>query len=142
MLTRPTRPVPTRRRCQPVRCTWDRPYHGRPRTCRKWNLGLASDLARREKLFFGCGIFSAASESSTWCVGPARVVMRPKQGHAASGALKNKVTNTGDAGSVVNERGSTQEMDGLWDFLSRQLASNQFFSGGLILMVSGAALAL
>ncbi|HZN35517.1 MAG TPA: AAA family ATPase, partial [Pirellulaceae bacterium] len=28
------------------------------------------------------------------------------------------------------------------EFLSRQLASNQFFSGGLILMVSGAALAL
>ena len=32
-------------------------------------------------------------------------------------------------------------MDGLWDFFSRQLASNQFFSGGLILMLSGAALA-
>src|SRR5262245_45269263 len=32
-------------------------------------------------------------------------------------------------------------MDGLWDFLNRQLANNQFFSGGWILMLSGAALA-
>ena len=33
-------------------------------------------------------------------------------------------------------------MDTVWEFLSRQLASNQFFSGGLILMLSGAALAV
>jgi chaperone BCS1 len=33
-------------------------------------------------------------------------------------------------------------MDAIWTFIERQLADNQFFSGGLILMVGGAALAL
>lgn len=33
-------------------------------------------------------------------------------------------------------------MDAVWEFISRQLASNQFFSGGLILMLSGATLAV
>ncbi|MCI0361118.1 MAG: AAA family ATPase [Planctomycetaceae bacterium] len=33
-------------------------------------------------------------------------------------------------------------MDWIWDSLSRQLADNQFFSGGLILMLGGAAVAV
>src|SRR4029453_6868355 len=33
-------------------------------------------------------------------------------------------------------------MDWLWNLLSTQLHENQFFSGGLILMLSGAAVAL
>ena len=32
-------------------------------------------------------------------------------------------------------------MDSLWTFFDHQLANNQFFSGGLILMIGGAALA-
>lgn len=43
--------------------------------------------------------------------------------------------------SEINQK-ALNSMDGLWDSLSRQLAGNQFFSGGLILMLSGAALAL
>jgi mitochondrial chaperone BCS1 len=33
-------------------------------------------------------------------------------------------------------------MDSIWELLTKQFASNQFFSGGLILMLSGAALAV